>query len=63
MVLIVDVFCLNTLKITLLHLILNFYDEFFGLTSTGFDVTGGGQICFDFAYAVQGQPSPTEGPD
>jgi len=33
------------------------------LTSTGFNVTGGGQICFDFAYAVQGQPSPTEGPD
>jgi gliding motility-associated-like protein len=33
------------------------------LTSAGFDVSGGGQVCFDFVYAVQGQPSPTEGPD
>lgn len=33
------------------------------LTSSGFDVSGGGQVCFDFAYAVQGQPAPTEGPD
>lgn len=33
------------------------------LQSSGFDVSGGGQVCFDFVYAVQGAPSPTEGPD
>lgn len=33
------------------------------LTTVGFDVSFGGQVCFDFAYAVQGGPAPTEGPD
>ena len=33
------------------------------LTTIPFNVSGGGQICFDFVYAVQGQGSPIEGPD
>jgi gliding motility-associated-like protein len=33
------------------------------LVSNPFNVQFGGQICFDFAYAVQGGAAPTEGPD
>lgn len=33
------------------------------LITNGFDVQFGGQICFDFTYAVQGGSAPTEGPD
>ena len=33
------------------------------LTSVPFNVQFGGQICFDFTYAVQGGAAPTEGPD
>ncbi|MCB9227235.1 MAG: gliding motility-associated C-terminal domain-containing protein [Chitinophagales bacterium] len=33
------------------------------LTSIGLDLTYGGQICFDLVYAVQSDPTPTEGPD
>ena len=33
------------------------------LESIPFNVSFGGQICFDFVYAVQGGAAPTEGPD
>lgn len=33
------------------------------LTTVPFNVSNGGQICFDFVYAVQGGAAPTEGPD
>ena len=33
------------------------------LQTIGFDVLGGGQICFDFVYAVQGGGPSIEGPD
>lgn len=33
------------------------------LGSVGFNVQFGGQVCFDFAYAVQGGAAPIEGPD
>lgn len=33
------------------------------LTTNGFDVSCGAQICFDMVYSVQGGSSPCEGPD
>jgi len=33
------------------------------LETVPFNVSYGGQICFDFVYAVQGGAAPTEGPD
>ncbi|MFT4968292.1 MAG: gliding motility-associated-like protein [Chitinophagales bacterium] len=33
------------------------------LASNSFNVSFGGQVCFDFTYAVQGGAAPTEGPD
>ncbi len=33
------------------------------LTTNALNVIAGGQVCFDFVYAVQGGSSPTEGPD
>ena len=33
------------------------------MTTVGFDLTLGGTVCFDMRYAIQGDPSPCEGPD
>lgn len=33
------------------------------LTTVGFDVACGGQVCFDFSMTTQGGPAPCEGPD
>lgn len=33
------------------------------LTTVGFDMSCGGEICFDLVYATQGGASPCEGPD